>query len=347
RGRLRVTREERDVIQVVLDVGRRFDERDANPAAGVEDLGRAIRQLRAGRREDGYTQRNMPEGARLARPLCIEERQLPAARIRAQEREVVLVRDTVHSEMLLEERGDRLAVGDPERHMIEGLRLHGARHHIDANTRAGTSIAPDSRSSRSPGDRRGTSRRCCGGPPCACRTVTWLRTCASRPSEPSTALRSSAWRCSVSLCCALRCCALQYCALRCSAWQCCALRYSASWRCPASRRCASWRCPASQQCASWRCPAWRCSSWRSSAWRCCASQQCASWRCPASRTCASWRCPASQQCASWRSSASRCSASRTCASSRCPASRCSASLSTASPTTASPRSASWRRTSLP
>jgi hypothetical protein len=33
----------------------------------------------------------------------------------------------VHSEVALEELGDRIAIRDPERNVIKGLRLHGAR----------------------------------------------------------------------------------------------------------------------------------------------------------------------------------------------------------------------------
>ena len=86
-----------------------------------------VGQRGARRREVGDAQTDVLERARLARPLGVEERQLAAPGVAAHQREVALLRDHVHAEMALEERGDRLAVGDPESNVVERLRLHASR----------------------------------------------------------------------------------------------------------------------------------------------------------------------------------------------------------------------------
>jgi hypothetical protein len=115
------------VIEVVLDVGRRFDEGDPNTAAYVEDFGSAVRELRTGRSQIGHTERHVRECSLLARTFRVEQGQFASTRVASQQREIVLTRDHVHPEVPLEELGDRIAVRDPECDMIESLRLHGAR----------------------------------------------------------------------------------------------------------------------------------------------------------------------------------------------------------------------------
>ena len=59
----------------------------------------------------------------LARPLRVEERQLAAPRVRAEERERIGALDHVHAEMrAISALGDRVAVGHPERDVVNGLR---------------------------------------------------------------------------------------------------------------------------------------------------------------------------------------------------------------------------------
>ena len=122
--RLGRRRAERDVVEVVLDVGPRLDERHEDPFSDVEDVRRAVGQRGARRGEVGDAQRDVLEHAPLARAFGVEERQLAAPRVAAEQREVRLLRDHVHAEVALAERGDRLAVGDPEGDVIESLRLH-------------------------------------------------------------------------------------------------------------------------------------------------------------------------------------------------------------------------------
>ena len=65
----------------------------------------------------------MLERAPLARPLGVEERQLAAPRVRADQRERVGPVDDVHPDAGRDEVGDRVAVGDPERDVVERLRF--------------------------------------------------------------------------------------------------------------------------------------------------------------------------------------------------------------------------------
>ena len=74
--RRRVGRAQRDVVEVVLDIGRRLDERQADPVADVEDLRRSLGQRGAGSRKIGDAKRHVLEGAGVARRLGVEERQL-------------------------------------------------------------------------------------------------------------------------------------------------------------------------------------------------------------------------------------------------------------------------------
>ena len=90
-------RPERDVIEVVVDLGRRLDEaRAASPRATSKyasalarplDL-RAVELARARRRGSSTRSATCFERPALARALGLEQRQLPAPRVRADEREL-------------------------------------------------------------------------------------------------------------------------------------------------------------------------------------------------------------------------------------------------------------------
>jgi hypothetical protein len=67
------------------------------------------------------------ERAALTRPLGLEERQLAAASVRADEGELVGSLDHVHAEMSGDEVRDWIALGDPERDVVERLRPHRSR----------------------------------------------------------------------------------------------------------------------------------------------------------------------------------------------------------------------------
>ena len=69
----------------------------------------------------------MLERTALPRPVGGEERQLPAPRVGADERERVRPVDHVHPEMADDEVGDGVAVGEPVGDVVEGLRVHDRR----------------------------------------------------------------------------------------------------------------------------------------------------------------------------------------------------------------------------
>src|SRR5204863_6175192 len=91
RGLSRVGRIERNVIEVVLRVRRRLDQDQLHAFGELE--------LRLSRRELRDAQGDMLERALLARPLRVEERELAAPSIGADEREVVLPVDDVQAEL--------------------------------------------------------------------------------------------------------------------------------------------------------------------------------------------------------------------------------------------------------
>ena len=74
----------------------------------------------------------MLERAGLARPLGLEERQLAAPRVRADEREAVGAVDHVHAEMGDREVGDLVARVRPEGDVVERQRLHGRERYPPA-----------------------------------------------------------------------------------------------------------------------------------------------------------------------------------------------------------------------
>ena len=132
-GRLhRLGREEGDVVEVVLDVGLRLDEPEPKTFVHVE-VRRAVVTVDLDPLEPAERlsqvvdpQRDVLESPLLPRPFLCKERELAAACVRADERELVGALDHVHREPLREEVRDRVAVGHPERNVVESLEPHPA-----------------------------------------------------------------------------------------------------------------------------------------------------------------------------------------------------------------------------
>ena len=127
-------RKERDVIEVVVDVRVRLDEPEPQALVHVEEgaavLARDVDALEAAERrlQVVHTERHVLQRTALAGGLGVEQRQLPATRVRADERELVRPLDHVHREPFGHELRDRLSVGDPERHVVESLGPHPGFH---------------------------------------------------------------------------------------------------------------------------------------------------------------------------------------------------------------------------
>ena len=68
----------------------------------------------------------MLQRAAVTRALCIEERELPVARVRADQREVVLPVDHMDTETARRHLDRGIAVGNPEGDVVEGPRFHVA-----------------------------------------------------------------------------------------------------------------------------------------------------------------------------------------------------------------------------
>src|SRR2546426_7562024 len=98
---LGVDRIQRDVVEVVLHIRRRFDKAHSNALAEL-DLN-TIGKLDARTIEIRHAQRNVLERTLLPWTLGVEERQLSAPRIGADQRERILPVDDVHSDMLRQE----------------------------------------------------------------------------------------------------------------------------------------------------------------------------------------------------------------------------------------------------
>ena len=122
------------MVEVVVDLRRRLDEPQSQAFAHVEvglalarplDLGAVEILERVVETRD--SQRHVLERAGLTRPLCAEQRQLAAPRIRSDQRERVGSVDDVHADATRKEVGDRVPVGHPEGDVVEGLGRHCGR----------------------------------------------------------------------------------------------------------------------------------------------------------------------------------------------------------------------------
>src|SRR5207302_3862331 len=105
---------------------RRLDEPDANPLGQLELVAGPVREGVARLLEVGDAESHVLDRAPLARPIGVEQRQLPAPSVRADERERVLPVDDMHAEMAGRKLDDRFAVRDPEGYVVERLRTHSA-----------------------------------------------------------------------------------------------------------------------------------------------------------------------------------------------------------------------------
>jgi hypothetical protein len=114
RGRFWIAGVERDVIEVVLDLRGRSDDVDAQALAELEPA-----FVSAVRAQGDVLQRSL-----LARALLGEQGQLEPARIDAEQREPVGAVDRMHAELGDRTLGDRVAVRDPERDVVDGARRH-------------------------------------------------------------------------------------------------------------------------------------------------------------------------------------------------------------------------------
>ena len=118
RRHLRIGGVERDVIEVVLHLGRRLDEANLDAARELVVVGPL---------DGAHAECDMLERTALARPFGVEQRQLSVARMRTDQREVLLLVDDVHAEVTRREIGDRVPLGDPEGDVIQGCRIHAVR----------------------------------------------------------------------------------------------------------------------------------------------------------------------------------------------------------------------------
>ena len=132
------------MIEVVVEVGLALDEAEHQPLgrgdqhdAVVAALELELRgQLRERRLEVADAQDDGDERARLARAFGREQGQLEAARVGADEGELLGALDDVHPEVLAGEIGDRVPVGDPERDVVERVDGQWGGHSLHATHRA-------------------------------------------------------------------------------------------------------------------------------------------------------------------------------------------------------------------
>jgi hypothetical protein len=127
---LGLRREKRDVVDLVLGVRLRRDQAEPKPLGDVEVRGPVgpvdvdIRHFRQHPVEVADSERHVLQRALLARALLREQRQLPAQRVPADERELVRPLDLVHPEPLGQELADAVPIRDPQGDMVEGLGPH-------------------------------------------------------------------------------------------------------------------------------------------------------------------------------------------------------------------------------
>ena len=119
------------MLEVVGDSLVRLDERESQPLRRVEGRRAVVPLHDEPGRESGErlvevvdAEADPSERSRLAVTLGGEERQLPATRVRADEREPVGSLDDVHPGVRRQEVGESVAIGDPEGDVVERLDLH-------------------------------------------------------------------------------------------------------------------------------------------------------------------------------------------------------------------------------
>src|SRR3954453_12932282 len=138
--RFRILREEGDVIEVVLNVGVCLDEPEPDAFAADVEIRGAVAgaldwnfagELVERRVETRDTERDVLQRTPVARPFGVEQRDLPATRIRAEQREPVGAVDDMHADVGRDEVRDGVAVRDPVGDVIE---LRGV-HSLDGTRR--------------------------------------------------------------------------------------------------------------------------------------------------------------------------------------------------------------------
>ena len=113
-GGLRIGRVQRDVVEVVLDVGRRLYEDEAEAVVVVLEHHVSVRAPKI-----RHAKGNAPERAALARAFGREEGELPAPRVASDERERFRTVDHVHAPTRREDVSEAVAIGDPEGDVVE------------------------------------------------------------------------------------------------------------------------------------------------------------------------------------------------------------------------------------
>ena len=133
-GLLGSAREERDVVEVVVDVGLRLDEAETHAFCADVEVRRARQRTLevepVGQRgecgvEIGDAEGDVLECAEVSGPVGGEERELSPPCIGAQQREPFGSIDHVHPQMRREKVCDRIALGDPVGDVVELRRVHG------------------------------------------------------------------------------------------------------------------------------------------------------------------------------------------------------------------------------
>ena len=83
---------------------------------------------------EAHAQADVPQRAALTRPLRLEQRQLAAPRVGADQREALRALDHVHSELLGRDLGDPVALGHPERDVVERPGVHLTKFYFFRST---------------------------------------------------------------------------------------------------------------------------------------------------------------------------------------------------------------------
>src|SRR6266540_45746 len=124
RGLLRVGHSHRHVVEVVFGPAGDLHQRDSQPLRDLELLAEAPREGPECSLDVRHSQADANQGSRLPWAFSSEQRQLAPAGVPADQREAIRALDLVHTEVPAGEIGDLVAVGDPERHVVEAPELH-------------------------------------------------------------------------------------------------------------------------------------------------------------------------------------------------------------------------------